>query len=77
MEEEEEEPYVLVDEVAGSNGGQEAGQIGTAIGDGHEEAGETRCQVQVIDFEARVDAAIQAHTNGENGHGQSPITSSV
>jgi len=63
--------------MARSNGRQETRQVGRAVRDGHQKAGEARGEVQVVDLEAGVDASVQAHSNGEDGQGQSSITARV
>jgi len=63
--------------MARSNWRQKSSQIGRAVRDGHQKAGKARGEVQVVDLEAGVDASVQAHSNGEDRQGQSPIAARV
>lgn len=61
--------YVAIDQIAGRNWRQQTGQIGRAVGQRHQEAGEARRNVQMVDLEAGVDAAVQAHADRQHGDG--------
>lgn len=69
--------YVAIDQIAGRNRRQQTSQIGRAVGQRHQEAGEARRDVQMVDLEAGVDAAVQAHADRQHGNGGHAIAAGV
>lgn len=62
--------YLSDDDVPGRDGREETSEVGQAVGEAHEDSCEARRDVEVVDLEARVDAAVEADADGEDGHGQ-------
>lgn len=69
--------YVALDQISGGQRRQQTGQVRCAVCQRHQEAGETRRNVQMVDLEAGVDATVESHSDGEHGHRQVTIASGV
>lgn len=58
-------PHPFVDNVAGDYRGQQASQVGQAVGQAHQYSGEPRRYVQMVDFKTRVNRAVQTDAHGQ------------
>jgi len=67
----------FVNNVAGDDRGQQTGQVGQTIGQAHQYSGEPWRYVQVVDFESRVNAAVETHSHGQYGHCQVRVAARV
>lgn len=63
-----------MDDLAGSEGSQQTGEVTHAVGEGHEDAGEARRDVQVVHLEPRVDASVEADPHRQDGDCQHRVT---
>jgi len=69
--------YPFVNNVAGDDRGQQTSQVGQTIGQAHQYSGEPRRYVQMVDFESRVNGAVETHTYGQYGHSQVRVAARV
>lgn len=69
--------YISINKMSGSQGCQKTGQVGRTICERHKNSGKSWRNVQVVNFETRIDATIKTHSNGQNGNGKNTIATSV
>lgn len=69
--------YPFVDNVAGDDRSQQTGQVSQTVGQAHQYAGESRRYVQMVDFESRINGAVETDAHGQYGHGQVRVAARV
>lgn len=66
-----------LDDVPGDDGRQQAGDVGEAVGERHQDAREPGRDVQVVHLEPGVDASVEPQAHGQHGHGGGGVAARV